>query len=244
MELQFLGCGDAFGSGGRFNTCFHVLGASANFLIDCGASSMVAMRKFGVDPNEIDCVLLTHLHGDHFGGLPFMLLDAQLGSRREKPLVIAGPPTTEKRLHDTMECLFPRSTTIDWRFDLRVVEMDPGVEWRHGPVSVTPYLVHHHCGAPPFALRVTCDGSTVSYSGDTQWTDSLVDAARDADLFICEAYFHDKTVKFHLDLATLVAHLDEIRPKRLVLTHLGPDMLDRLAGVAYEVAEDGLVLTV
>lgn len=244
MQLQFLGCGDAFGSGGRFNTCFLVRAASTSFLIDCGASSMIAMRKFAVDPNEIDCVLLTHLHGDHFGGLPFFLLDAQLNSRRVRPLVIAGPPTTERRLLDTMECLFPRSSKIDWRFDLRIIAMEPGVQWRHGPISVTPYLVHHQCGAPPFALRIACDGKTIAYSGDTQWTDSLIDAARDVDLFICEAYFQDKKVKFHLDLATVLEHLDEIRPKRLVLTHLSPDMLDRRAEVDWEIAEDGMVLSI
>ena len=78
MRLQFLGSGDAFGSGGRFNTCFHLERANrGNVLIDCGASSMVAIRKWGVDPNAISTVLVTHLHGDHFGGLPFFLLDGQ-----------------------------------------------------------------------------------------------------------------------------------------------------------------------
>lgn len=244
MKLQFLGCGDAFGSGGRFNTCFLVRAKSTAFLIDCGASSMIAMRKFAVDPNEIDAVLLTHLHGDHFGGLPFFLLDAQLNSRRTKPLTIAGPPTTQRRLLDTMECLFPGSGKIDWRFDLRIVELEPGVIWQDGPIRVTPYLVDHQCGAPPFALRIACDGKIIAYSGDTQWTPSLIDAARDADLFICEAYFNDKQIKFHLDLETVRTHLDEIRPKRLILTHLGPDMLDRRADAEWEVAEDGMVLTV
>jgi ribonuclease BN (tRNA processing enzyme) len=91
MELQFLGRGDAFGSGGRFNTCLHFRDGSGAFLVDCGASSMIAMRKFGVDPNGIRSILITHLHGDHFGGLPFFMLDAQLVSRRTAPLTIAKP---------------------------------------------------------------------------------------------------------------------------------------------------------
>lgn len=70
MQLQFLGCGDAFGSGGRFSTCFMVTGATTRFPIDCGASSLIAMKRFGVDPNSIEAVPITHLHGDHFGGLP------------------------------------------------------------------------------------------------------------------------------------------------------------------------------
>ncbi|MBV8411843.1 MAG: MBL fold metallo-hydrolase [Alphaproteobacteria bacterium] len=79
MRLQFLGSGDAFGSGGRFNTCFHLeRSAHGNVLIDCGASSMIAIRKWQVDPNVISTIVVTHLHGDHFGGIPFFLLDAQL----------------------------------------------------------------------------------------------------------------------------------------------------------------------
>ena len=87
MRLRFLGSGDAFGSGGRFNTCFHLERAGyGNVLIDCGASSMVAIRKFGIDPNRISTVLISHLHGDHFAGLPFFLLDAQLVSRRGRQM--------------------------------------------------------------------------------------------------------------------------------------------------------------
>src|SRR6187551_3851107 len=89
MRLQFLGSGDAFGSGGRFNTCFHLeRAAHGNVLVDCGASSMVAIRKWQVEPNAVSTVLVSHLHGDHFAGLPFFLLDAQLVSRRTAPLVL------------------------------------------------------------------------------------------------------------------------------------------------------------
>ena len=66
MKLTFVGCGDAFGTGGRFNTCFYVEGDKTAFLIDCGATSMTAIRHHGIDPNTIDTILLTHLHGDHF----------------------------------------------------------------------------------------------------------------------------------------------------------------------------------
>lgn len=244
MNLQFLGCGDAFGSGGRFNTCFLVSGREVRFLIDCGASSMIAMRRFGVDPNGIDMVLLTHLHGDHFAGLPFMLLDAQLVSRRTRPLTIVGPKTTAKRLTETMECLFPGSTGIEWRFPLAIEEFEEGIAWSKGPVTAMPYRVKHHCGAPPLALRVACDGKTVTYTGDTEWVETLVPAGRDADLFIAEAYYRDKKMKFHLDFETLMAHLDDIRPRRLVLTHMSDDMLAHLDGVAWETAEDGKVIEI
>jgi ribonuclease BN (tRNA processing enzyme) len=248
MKLRVLGCGDAFGSGGRFNTCFLVESAGTRFLIDCGASSMIAMRRFGVDPNGIDAVLISHLHGDHFGGLVFMLMDAQLVSKRTRPLVIAGPKTLAKRLSDTMECLFPGSTGMSWRYDVTIEDFEDGVDWSWGPISVRPFRVKHFCGAPPYALRVTCGGKTVTYTGDTEWVDALVPAARDADLFIAEAYFRDKPMKFHLNFETLMAHLDDIRPKRLVLTHMSDDMLaampDFPTSIPVTAAEDGMELTV
>jgi ribonuclease BN (tRNA processing enzyme) len=244
MKLRFLGCGDAFGSGGRFNTCFLVEDGDARFLIDCGASSMIAMRKFGVDPNGIDAVVISHLHGDHFAGLVFMLMDAQLMSKRQRPLAIVGPKTLAKRLSETMECLFPGSTGMTRRFDVTIDAFEDGTDWRWNGICVQPFRVKHFCGAPPYALRVTCGGKTIAYSGDTEWTAALIPAARDADLFIAEAYFHDKAMKFHLSYETLMQHIGEIRPKRLVLTHMSNDMLGRLGGIPIETAEDGLELTV
>jgi len=241
IRLRFLGCGDAFGSGGRFNTCFLVAGASGSYLIDCGASSMVAIRRFGVDPNALRAIFITHLHGDHFGGLPFLILDAQLLSRRSASLVIAGPPGLKARLETTMEALFPGSVEATRKFELKVVELAPRERREVEGAFVTPYVVKHACGAPPFSLRVEVDGKSVCYSGDTEWTDGLAAAAKGADLFVAEAYVHDKAkIRFHLDFETLVENLPAIGAKRTILTHLGPGMLARAASLGMSVAEDGL----
>ena len=111
-------------------------------------------------------------------------------------------------------------------------------------ISVTPFGVVHASGAPPFALRIACDGKIVTYSGDTEWTDSLIDAARGADLFIAEALFFDKAVKYHLNLATLLGHRAELECRRLIVTHMGEDMLRRRDTLEVETAEDGKVVVV
>ena len=110
MKVTFLGSGDAFGSGGRLQTCILVAASTGKFLIDCGASSMIAIRKFDVNPNEISQIVLTHLHGDHFCGLPFFLLDAQMISKRTEPLTIIGPLGTKARLLSAMDVMFPGSS--------------------------------------------------------------------------------------------------------------------------------------
>jgi ribonuclease BN (tRNA processing enzyme) len=243
VKVRFLGSGDAFGSGGRFQTCIHVESGASQLLLDCGASSLIAMRRFGVDPQAIDTVILSHLHGDHFGGVPFLILDGQF-KRRTRPLLVAGPPGVEKRVRDAMEVFFAGSTRIERKFETRFVELADRVAVEVGPVHVTGYEVSHASGAPPFALRITGEGKIVTYSGDTEWTESLVDAARGADLFIAEALSYDKRIRYHLDLATLLEHRSRLDCRRLILTHMGEDVLARLDGLAVETAEDGKQLLV
>lgn len=242
MQLRFIGCGDAFGSGGRYNTCFHVTGGHVDFLIDCGASSLPAMKRFGIAREPIDLILITHFHGDHFAGLPFFLLDAQF-TRRSRPLVIAGPQGIETRLKQVMEALFENSSKTRQRFELSVVALEPQETRSFGAVDVTPYpVVHGESGGPFLAYRVEAEGRVIAYSADTEWTETLIPAARGADLFIAEAYYYDRIVKNHLSLKTLEAHLPEIKPKRLVLTHMSDDMLGRLDTLDYTAASDGMIV--
>ena len=239
--LQFLGSGDAFGSGGRFQTCLLLRGPRGSLLIDCGASSLVAMKRAGVDPGAIGWVVLSHLHGDHFGGLPFLILDGQF-SRRAAPLVVAGPPGVRERVEAAMEVLFPGSSRTPRRFAVEFVEIRDGVARPIGPATVTPFAVEHASGAPSYALRVEYDGKVITYSGDTEWTDRLFEAARGADLFVCEAYFFEKPIRHHLDYRTLREHRDRIQCRRILLTHMSRDMLDRRAEVDLLCAEDGLTV--
>ncbi len=117
-------------------------------------------------------------------------------------------------------------------------------KWFTSLLTVTAFAVEHASGAPSYALRVAYGGKVITYSGDTEWTDSLVEAARGADLFVCEAYAFARKIRYHLDYGTLREHLPRIDCRRLILTHMGPDMLSRLGEVEIERAEDGHRVTV
>jgi ribonuclease BN (tRNA processing enzyme) len=247
MRLTIVGCGDAFGSGGRFNTCFKIDARQATILLDCGASSLVALKAHHIDPNAIDAIVLSHLHGDHFGGLPFLLLDAQLLSRRTRPLLIAGPAGTRARLEAALEVLFPRSTTTAWHFAWEVQEIVPGRPSQILGLTVETVEVEHPSGAPSTAVRLGDGERVLAYSGDTQWTEALLSIGRGADLFIVECYEYARDVAYHMNWRVLQPRLLDLGAKRVMITHLGPAMLAQveaagLAGVL--VARDGAVIEI
>jgi ribonuclease BN (tRNA processing enzyme) len=243
VEIRFVGSGDAFGSGGRFQTCIRLRVDGATALVDCGATSLTAMKAQGIDPGEVDAVVVSHLHGDHFGGLPFLVLDGQF-SRRTTPLTVLGPVGTRDRLRAAMEILYPGSTGVQRRFDVTVVELDGAGGAQHaGPLTVRGWEVDHASGAPALAVSVTAGGRSFGYSGDTAWTPALVRAADGVDVFACEAYTYDRDVRYHLAYRTLCEHAHELAAGRLVLTHMGPSMLERLPEAGHQVAHDGLLLT-
>jgi len=245
MHVTFVGCGDAFGSGGRLNTCFHVRAARTSFLIDCGASSLIGMNRLGIDRNAIDTILVTHFHADHFGGVPFFMLDAQFNTKRTRALTIAGPPGLRDWYPRWMETAFAGSSKTEQRFELNLVELASAERRSLGDITVRPARVRHAPAEGPFfAYRVEVDGKSIAFSGDTEWVESLIEIGRDADLLISECYSFDKKVPFHLDYATLAAKLPRMHPKRVILTHMNADTLKRAAVTGCQIADDGLTVEV
>ena len=247
MRLTIIGCSDAFGSGGRFNTCFMVEGSTSKILLDCGASSPVALKLRNVDFNTIDGIVLTHLHGDHFGAIPFLMLESQFHLQRTKPLSIFGPPGTRERLTAAMEVFFPLSSENDWRFRFHVGEIAPGVPDKVLGFEVRTVEVIHQSGAPSTAVRLSQAGKSIAYSGDTEWTDALIPIADGADLFIMECYDYSRDLPGHTSFATLKAKRSLLKAKRIMVTHMNPTMLERqdeARTAGFLVAEDGLVFDV
>ena len=247
MKLTVVGCGDAFGSGGRLQTCYHVEDGPRRFLIDCGATALIGLNRLQIDPNSIETIFISHLHGDHFSGLVWWMVHAKHVAKRTVPLTVVGPVGVEARFVTAAEALFPGSTTVDRPFELRFLELKREQPIDVAGVRVTPFEVSHPSGAPPYALRFDIGGKILAFSGDTEWIDSLVQAGKDADLFIMECYQFDGVPRFHMSWSRIATELDRIGAKRVMLTHMASSMLARRHEVRdprCEFAADGLVLEV
>jgi len=241
VRLTFIGSGDAFAGGGRFQACMLLEGGDEPMLLDCGATTLVALKRAGIDPGSIGYVALSHLHGDHFAGLPWLILDGQF-SKRTKPLEVAGPITTGERVEQTFEALYPGTAEVDRAFPTTFTDLSEETPSQFGPARITAFEVAHSSGAPSYALRVEYADKVLAYSGDTEWTDALIDVTKDTDLFVCECNFFEKKGPGHMDYRTLIAKRSQLGSDRIVLTHMSEEMLGHLGEVEFETASDGAVI--
>lgn len=243
MKLTVIGSSDAFGSGGRLQTCFHVAWSGGEFLIDCGATSLIGLEREGIDPNGISTIFVSHLHGDHFAGLVWWLIHALHVAKRSAPLTVVGPLGIEQRFEAAAEALFPGSTANERRFDLVFRTYSDFEPLEEQGVRVTPFVVSHPSGATSYALRFEVDGKVLAFSGDTEWVETLLPAANGADLFICECFAFEMQARYHLNWRTIEPNLEKLGARSVLLTHLGPEALanrERIRHPIVAIAEDGL----
>lgn len=247
MRLTVVGSGDAFGAGGRLQACFHVQIADRAFLIDCGVTSIMGLSRNDLDPERVDTILVSHLHGDHFGGLVWWLIHAVYVTRRTAPLTVAGPPGIQARFLTVAEALYPGSTTAPRQFDLRFVELTAGRMTSLQGIDVWPHLASHPAGAPSHMLRIQAGGRTIAFSGDTEWVEDIIPCQDKADLFICECQAFRTPIRYHMSWNDLEAQRHRLTARQVLVTHMGPEMLANAAACLappFTAAHDGMVMEI
>jgi ribonuclease BN (tRNA processing enzyme) len=144
---------------------------------------------------------------------------------------------------EAMEILFTGSSKVEPNFEIRFVELKPRTPTTVDEIEVTAFPAAHFSGAPSYSLRVEVEQKVFVYSGDTQWTDTLIEASDRADLFVCESYVFDKDVPLHNSYRAIMQHRPRLTCKRVILTHMSDDVLSRADELELPTAEDGLRLT-
>jgi len=247
VTLRILGSGDPFGSGGRNQSGYFLESGSRRILLDCGAPTVAALKRYGVDTARVGLVLLTHFHGDHVAGLPFLYHDYQHVTPRRSPLVVAGPAGVRDRVERICRTLYPSSAKVRRRFRIRYRVLAAGRAFRPpgmAGVRVIPFRVRHSARGSSLGYRVEIAGRRLVYTGDTGWFPGLARATRGAHLLLCECTHQHRVSAEHLSLADLRAHRRRLGARRILLTHLGPDLagLETLPG--FRLAWDGMKVRV
>jgi ribonuclease BN (tRNA processing enzyme) len=228
LDLTIIGSGNAFADA----RCWSGFLLNRRVLFDAPPSALYALKQARAALDEIDTVLLSHFHGDHFFGLPFLLLEYQFpsaaGARsapRARDLTIVGPPGVAEAVEQAAQLAFPNLLNHDAGYQRRYVEIDAGGEAEVNGLRIGAARMNHAVGSLPLALgyRAALDGRVIAYTGDSGWCDSLVEIGRGADVYVCDCnYAEGRNLPEHLSLEE-VRDLRRLLDERteLVLTHLG-----------------------
>tara|TARA_A100001011_G_C14271217_1_gene827073 strand:+ start:1348 stop:1869 length:522 start_codon:yes stop_codon:yes gene_type:complete len=173
-----------------------------------------------------------------------MLMDAMLGAKRTKPLIVAGPRELEKRLKNMCEALFPGMNTMSPKFDLQYIEMEIMRPNQVGLVTVTPFPAVHTGGTNPTSVRCEVDEKIISYTGDSAYNKHMSALGKNADLLILECYSFAKPIKFHLNYPDIKCHWDDFGAKRIILTHMSSEMLPMVDKISEETARDHMTVEI
>ncbi|MFL5457022.1 MAG: MBL fold metallo-hydrolase [Myxococcales bacterium] len=247
-RIVVLGSADAFSSAGRGNTAFLVEDGAPPCTVDFGPTALLALKRLGRDPAEIAAVHLTHLHGDHVGGIPMLFVDAAFRAHRTAPLEITGPPGTAERVQTLWKAFYADAAKDDFAFELRIRELRPGETVRICDRDVSAFRAQHHRG-DRIALMLSLRGpaGTLAFTGDTGPCDALRDLARGASLLCAECTdleVQGTATRRHLAWAELRDLLPALGVRRVILGHIGEAVRARAAAIEEEASRMGIDLRV
>ena len=226
MELTVLGCGDAFGSGGRNNTSFMITAANEHVLLDCGASTLIRLRHEKVDLEEISTIIISHFHGDHYGGIPFILISSLFEKPRRNPLTIVGPKGVEEKVKILQEAMYVGTRNKLADLDITFIEYSQGEELVLGDKLINVWEVEHSPPSLPHSIRLEWNQKIIAFSGDTSWTENLIPLSKGTDLFICECNFQEEVSFGHLSYSELLKKHSLFETKALWLNHMADEVFE------------------
>jgi ribonuclease BN (tRNA processing enzyme) len=218
VKVTVVGCSPAWPNPGGAQSGYLVEG-SGLLLLDCGPGVLPRLREREAWP-QIDAIAITHFHLDHWGDLVPWVWGSQFGpgSKSAKVELWLPPGGTSELRHFGTH--FGNVTMFEQAFHVR--EYAEGETFEAAGLRVTPVRVPHY-EIQTFAFRVRDNGRTLAYSGDSAPSDALVDVARDADLFLCEATLGTSSesgnLRGHLSAEETVDAFRRSGAKRLVIVH-------------------------
>ncbi len=237
MELTVLGCYGPYPPAGGACSGYLLREGDYNLLIECGNGVLSRLQEH-IDFVDLDAILLSHLHPDHYSDLMIMrygLVMARNGGERIDPLKIYVPPEPESEF-----------ASLPYKDVYLIEPVGPDQVFQLGPFTVETGAVVH--AVPGVAVRIRSASGTMVYSGDTEYFQGLEYFAEKADLFLCEANFQEQdltnNLPNHLSAAQAARSAAAAAAKRLLLTHHHPDRDQEVSRVEAEKYYPGVEMAV
>jgi ribonuclease BN (tRNA processing enzyme) len=223
VQLLSLGTGSAFTTPSRYWSGFLV---ADRYLLDCPPTALPHLKRLGVPPQQVEAVFISHFHGDHFAGYPFLLLEYAYLSPRQSDLQVVVPPGGGPFLESFVEQMFPGLSGDGGDYRRVYVEARPGQAQEVAGVRFWSVPMAHAQGRlQAFGYRLELPGLTLAYSGDAQWSPALLELARGADVLIVDCTYPQQGPE-HMGLEDVQRLRASLPPSTLLLlTHLGEDSI-------------------
>jgi ribonuclease BN (tRNA processing enzyme) len=212
----------------------------------------MALRRVGRSPIEIRGIAITHLHGDHIGGFPFLVIDGMFNEIRSERLSVVGPTGATERIERFVEAAYGDVVDKDKPFELALTEIAPGAEVELCGARLRGFAARHmDPPEQPLCLRFELPGGVaVAFSGDTAMCAGLFEAADGADLLVAECSALAPPCGRHCSWQDWREALPRVGARRVLLTHLGRSVRESIAALLAEApadvdlafADDGLVV--
>jgi ribonuclease BN (tRNA processing enzyme) len=219
LELSFLGSGGAFAIGGRYWSSFVV---NRRYVFEAPPTLLPHLKRMAIPVADIHAVFITHFHGDHFMGLPFLFLEYAYLTPRRDDLYIAGPPGVQALIEGLAETAFPGLSHAEVDYQRRYLEAKPGPEQALDDVRFLTMPMNHANGKlTALGYRLHLDGKVLAYSGDTQLCDELFALAEGADVLIVDCSYCQGEGPEHMGIADIMKVKKTLSPSTaIILTHL------------------------
>lgn len=227
-NILVAGCGDAFSTDGNHHACYRINLDEKVLFLDFGATALTSLKRLKVDLQDVDIIIISHFHGDHYSGLPFYFLDAAILQKRKKKLHLVSPPGLKQKLRELTSLLYPGSEKVLDSFPVEYHVLKADEHILVDGFKIYSVKVKHAKATLPHGLRIEGKDKIVAYSGDTGWTDNLIKIAQDADVFICECNNYDTKMSSHLDYKSFVENKNKLKAREIYLSHLGPEMIEAI----------------
>lgn len=237
IKVTLLGTGSPVISMERFGPSILVQAGKEILLFDAGRGCIQRLNQLGIIYKNINAFFITHLHSDHVVGIPDLWLTGWLTSRRDMPLKTFGPAGTVA-MTDNLEKAFAYDIKIrveDGKLPregsrLDASDIQQGVVYEHNDVRVIAFLVDHYPVIPAFGYRIEYKGHSVVLSGDTRYSENLIQFSKGADLLVHEVVLAPDTLSKTDPKYSIFAHhttieqaakiFSVVKPKLSVYSHI------------------------